>query len=619
MSGRRRSIAMTAAATMVRVQARAGRVRAHTAITDSMLSSVAGISQHIVRRQHGPAQAPDLGLRVDTSSARHTARTRHTRTPWSNHTSSPALRKPRPASPGAGAYARPCWPPLLLLAVTGGFAAYAVLMLPDVDPWHTIDLDDEFTAGDERGLDFAGYQAIEQKLFDAERAAVARDADRRALLRRQPLRPARPGAPARTGTTLQPQQPPHAVDGARRGAADSRPLRLAVLDAATRRRALRARLRGDGPPAARTRHAALRHGPHGLRGLGGRHACRRPRHQRAPAAGPALLHRRLLDRRLARAHVRTRSASTPGADTSLRPPTRVLLFSAAVELVPAAALTPILDMFAKLPFDAFEKVNWQSIGPEYDPYKFVSFPVNASRQVYHATRRLQRSLLDAEQAGRLGQLASVVAFQSAVDSTVGTHGVADDGVRAAEGRPAPAGPVRRQPPPALRPRAPAGVHRARARRDARHGRRHASAHAGARHQPRSVDTDEVELREYAPGQATPVVTAPGLAWLPSLVSVGHVSVPFPPDDPHLRLPARQRRERRPGDRLVGPARRGRRHRPAARRARAPARQPVLARGQARARRDCGRRYSAAALTAAFGLGPSAMGLRPWHAGMRHEA
>jgi len=35
---------------------------------------------------------------------------------------------------------------LLLLAVTGGFAAYAVFMLPDVDPWHTIDLHDEMRA-----------------------------------------------------------------------------------------------------------------------------------------------------------------------------------------------------------------------------------------------------------------------------------------------------------------------------------------------------------------------------------------------------------------------------------------------------------------------------------------
>ena len=43
---------------------------------------------------------------------------------------------------------------LLLLAVTGGFATYAVLMLPPVDPYHTTRLAGEFRARDARGLDF---------------------------------------------------------------------------------------------------------------------------------------------------------------------------------------------------------------------------------------------------------------------------------------------------------------------------------------------------------------------------------------------------------------------------------------------------------------------------------
>jgi len=43
--------------------------------------------------------------------------------------------------------------------------------------------------------------------------------------------------------------------------------------------------------------------------------------------------------------------------------------------------------------------------------------------------------------------------------------------------------------------------------------------------------EEVEVREYTPGQAQPTVTLPGLSWPANLVSVGHVSVPFPADDP----------------------------------------------------------------------------------------
>jgi hypothetical protein len=208
----------------------------------------------------------------------------------------------------------------------------------------------------------------------------------------------------------------------------------------------------------------------------------------------------------------------------------VLLFSAAIELVPAAALTPILDLFARLPFDAFRKVNWQTIAPEYDPYKFNSFPVNASRQVYNATRRLQRELLEIEQAGRLGQLPPVTAFQSAVDSTVGTHGLAT----------------------MVFARLPGRQHRLVLFDVNRHRRydlvrRPASGllvrevtsgiTGGTRQHTltlvtnRDSGTDEVEMREYAPGRAQPGVTPVELAWPPNLVSIGHVSVAFPPDDP----------------------------------------------------------------------------------------
>jgi hypothetical protein len=72
-----------------------------------------------------------------------------------------------------------------------------------------------------------------------------------------------------------------------------------------------------------------------------------------------------------------------------------------------------------------DKVRWQSIAPEFDPYKFNSFPVNASRQINRATRALHRALAQAERDGRLSQLPAVVAWQSVVDSTVGSVGVAD--------------------------------------------------------------------------------------------------------------------------------------------------------------------------------------------------
>ena len=49
-------------------------------------------------------------------------------------------------------------------------------------------------------------------------------------------------------------------------------------------------------------------------------------------------------------------------------------------------------LFAVVPLPVLDKVHWQDIAPEFDPYKFNSFPVNASRQVNRATRDLQRAL-----------------------------------------------------------------------------------------------------------------------------------------------------------------------------------------------------------------------------------
>ena len=418
---------------------------------------------------------------------------------------------------------------LVVFAVSAGFAAYAVLMLPNVDPWHTVRLRGEFTAGDAQGLDFAGYQAIEAALFDEERKAISAmptDAHYYVGSRYDPSSPAlrlAPGQPYNRSTRRTPPQ----VKGAAlliHGLSDG-PYSMQNL--------------GDVLLAQGFEVTILRlpgHGtlPSGMMGMhyddwvAAVHVAARDISARLPTDLPFYIAGYSTGGSLALSYALDRI--TPGADPSLRTPTRVLLVSAAVELTPAAALTPILDLFARLPVDAFEKVNWQSIGPEYDPYKFVSFPINASRQVYHATRRLQRQLLEAEQAGRLAQLPSIVGFQSAVDSTTGPHGVAVTVFGRLRGpqhrlvlfdvnRHARYDPVRRPASGALVTQVTQGF--------ATGTRQHALVLVTNR----ARDTDEVEVREYTPGAASPSVTTPGLRWPPQLVSVGHVSVPFPPNDP----------------------------------------------------------------------------------------
>ena len=68
-------------------------------------------------------------------------------------------------------------------------------------------------------------------------------------------------------------------------------------------------------------------------------------------------------------------------DEPLRKPDRVLLVSPAINLTRLAALANIIDLLGVVPLQGLEKVHWQAIVAEYDPYKFNSFPVNATRQI----------------------------------------------------------------------------------------------------------------------------------------------------------------------------------------------------------------------------------------------
>ncbi|BCS34991.1 membrane protein [Luteitalea sp. TBR-22] len=418
----------------------------------------------------------------------------------------------------------------LLLAVTAGFAAYAVLMLPDVEPWHTTRLRGEFTEFDAPGMDFAGYQAREARLFEEMAEAVAampRDAAYFAGSRYDPNglgRRLAGGQPYNRTTRRTPAGPLKGAALLIHGLSDG-PYSMQNLGDVLLAQGFEVtilRLPGHG-----TLPSAMVHMEYddwvaamtiAARDISSRLPKDLPFYLAGYSTGGSLAMTYALDR------------ITPGADPSLRTPTRVLLFSAAIELTPAAALTPILDLFARLPVQAFEKVNWQSIGPEYDPYKFVSFPVNASRQVYKATRKLQRQLLEAEQAGRLGQLPSVVAFQSAVDSTTGANGVSTTVFGRLKGaqhrlvlfdvnRHAKYDIVRQPSPGTLVTSVVDGY--------ANGTRQHTLLLVTNR----SRETEEVEVREYAPGRRDPVVTTPGLSWPLHLVSVGHVSVPFPPKDP----------------------------------------------------------------------------------------
>jgi alpha-beta hydrolase superfamily lysophospholipase len=108
-------------------------------------------------------------------------------------------------------------------------------------------------------------------------------------------------------------------------------------------------------------------------------------------------------------------------DSALPRPQRLYLVSAAIGLSKFAVMTNVISSLSFIPW--FEKSRWLDVYPEYDPYKYNSFPVNAANQIYRLTRVVQSTIDTAEERGQLHEMPQVIIFQSIVDSTVTAAGV----------------------------------------------------------------------------------------------------------------------------------------------------------------------------------------------------
>jgi len=73
-----------------------------------------------------------------------------------------------------------------------------------------------------------------------------------------------------------------------------------------------------------------------------------------------------------------------------------------------------------------EKLAWSSILPEYDPWKYGSFALNAGKEAYRITQQIQQQITAHAAAGTLGRMPPILAFQSVVDSTVTARALVDN-------------------------------------------------------------------------------------------------------------------------------------------------------------------------------------------------
>jgi alpha-beta hydrolase superfamily lysophospholipase len=315
------------------------------------------------------------------------------------------------------------WLKRLALLGVGGLVAFVVIRAvdsqrgPPLDLWHT-EVPDEPRAAEIDRLDWAGYLAAEERVFAEVRQRVteklpaeARRADNR-FYAGSPINPARFDNDWNRSYVLVPE-------GTARGA-------VVLLHGLT-----------DAPYSLR--HVAGLYRDQGFVAIG----LRVPAHGTVPAAltdtvwedwsAATRLAMREARRRVGPgAPIHVVGFSNGGAlalkhaldaveDQRLVMPDRLILVSPMVGITAFARFAGLAAIPAILP--AFSKAAWLGIIPEFNPFKYNSFPVNGARQSWRLTQALQAQLRAHAADGRIARLPPVLTFQSVIDFTVSTRAV----------------------------------------------------------------------------------------------------------------------------------------------------------------------------------------------------
>jgi len=108
-------------------------------------------------------------------------------------------------------------------------------------------------------------------------------------------------------------------------------------------------------------------------------------------------------------------------DPKLVRPAHIILISPMIGITRYARFAGLAALPALLP--PFEKASWLGIVPEFNPFKYNSFPVNGARQSHRLTVALQEQIARLARERRLDGLPPVLTFQSVIDFTVSTPAI----------------------------------------------------------------------------------------------------------------------------------------------------------------------------------------------------
>ena len=111
------------------------------------------------------------------------------------------------------------------------------------------------------------------------------------------------------------------------------------------------------------------------------------------------------------------------SDADAVTPASLILVSPAIGVSAAAGLAGAGATLARVP--GFGRLGWTQTTPEFDPYKYNSFPTNAGSQVHKLTRYVSNRVGSLVSSGRAAELPPVLVFKSTVDATVTTSAVVD--------------------------------------------------------------------------------------------------------------------------------------------------------------------------------------------------
>jgi alpha-beta hydrolase superfamily lysophospholipase len=110
-------------------------------------------------------------------------------------------------------------------------------------------------------------------------------------------------------------------------------------------------------------------------------------------------------------------------DPALARPSRLVLISPMIGVTSMARFAGVMGWPAIFP--TFAKAAWLGIVPEFNPFKFNSFPVHAARQSSLLTDVLQRQIAQRARDGKIAGLPPIQTFQSVLDFTVSTRAIID--------------------------------------------------------------------------------------------------------------------------------------------------------------------------------------------------